>query len=115
MHKCWKSYNNKYEVSNYGDMYSKKYRKLLKPHKTKKGYLRIDLGRKHKEYIHRLVAMLFIENIENKPTINHKNYNKTDNYQENLEWATYKEQKAHDIKNGKNHNKKDKSGKYTKS
>lgn len=43
-------------------------------------------------YVHRLVALHYLENAEQKPTVNHKDYNKANNHVDNLEWATYKEQ-----------------------
>ena len=67
------------------------------------GYYRITLSIKgvRKSYsVHRLVASTFIPNPENKPTINHINGIKTDNRIENLEWATYQEQKIHAINFG---------------
>lgn len=88
----------KYQISNKGNVYSENRKRLLVPKKSKTGYLRITLCNKngHRTFlIHRLVAMAFIENLEGKPTVNHKNEIKTDNRAENLEWATNAEQNAY--------------------
>ncbi|WP_324675544.1 HNH endonuclease [Hymenobacter sp. GOD-10R] len=50
--------------------------------------------------IHRLVAIRFLPNPENKPTVNHIDGNKLRNSADNLEWATYKEQSEHTIASG---------------
>lgn len=51
-----------------------------------------DRGKYHN--LHRVVATLFIPNPENKPCINHKNFNRWDNRASNLEWCTAAENNA---------------------
>jgi len=70
---------------------------------NKRGYLCVGLHRDGKRWMappHRLVAIAFIPNPENKPTVNHISGDKGDNSVNNLEWATYQEQSDHSIKMG---------------
>lgn len=77
--------------------------KVLKQRADEEGYMRICLaknGRTKLYGVHRLVAQAFIPNPENKPTVNHIDGNKSNNYLSNLEWATLEEQYAHAVKTG---------------
>lgn len=87
---------DEYMVSSDGRVFSKRKNKLLKPNTDKYGYLYYVLcvcGERKTVKAHRLVGNAFIENNGNRPTINHKNGDRKDNRVENLEWATWKEQK----------------------
>lgn len=111
-------YDN-YKVSNFGEIMSLNYNhtgkaELLKPFETKKGYLQVRLYKNGKPKwcrIHRLVAETFLNNPENKPEVNHKDENKTNNFvflnedgsvdkeKSNLEWSTPKENSNHGTRN----------------
>lgn len=87
-----------YEVSILGNVKNKTTQKILTPNKDKLGYLSITLSKNNKPtryLLHRLVAITFLPNYYNKPTVNHKNKNPSDCRLINLEWATIKEQNIH--------------------
>ena len=72
--------------------------KILKPQNDRCGYLCVLLslnGIKRNFKIHRLVAQAFIDNSNNKPCVNHKDGNKTNNMVYNLEWCTQQENIHH--------------------
>lgn len=67
------------------------------------GYMHLSLtkdGVPHHFVIHRLVAIAFIPNPDNKPTVNHKDFNRCNNRAENLEWMTQKENNRYSIEAG---------------
>lgn len=97
----WKDitgYEGLYQVSTLGRVLSLRKNIILKPGNDKDGYLNINLSLNSKSKtlkIHRIVAKMFIENIDNKPQVNHIDFNKKNNNINNLEWCTIKENSMH--------------------
>lgn len=99
----WKEinlWNGKYKISDLWNVSRtfKSWEKLLKMNITRYGYWRIclsDRNEKKSVFIHRLVAEYFIPNPENKPYVNHKDWNKLNNAKWNLEWCTHSENMIH--------------------
>lgn len=109
MKEIWKSvpikeYEGLYQVSNLGRVRNKdrwihqknnsksfKKGRILKPLSNAKGYYKVALCNKpHRKriYVHRLVALAFIPNLNNLPEINHKDENTHNNCASNLEWCS---------------------------
>ena len=102
---AWKpvvGYEDLYEVSNLGRVWSVKKNIFRKLRKDRDGYLVVDLcknGKKEWPQVHRLVAKAFIPNPENLPQVNHKDEDKTNNQVSNLEWCTPEQNNNHGTRN----------------
>ena len=105
MLEMWKDiqgYDGLYQVSNMGIVKSldridcigrNKSEIILKPCNNGKGYRYVTLAKDGKTlhmYIHRLVAMAFIDNPSELREVNHKNEEKESNQSYNLEWCDRK-------------------------
>ena len=73
----------------------------LSQHIDKYGYRRVNLWFDgNRQFLtHRLVAITYIPNPENKPQVNHKDGNKLNNNVDNLEWCTNQENRDHAVLN----------------
>lgn len=108
----WKRINDFYKISDFGNVKSlekvmkigrNSYLKkelILKQKTTNSGYKTVSLGKGKYRTIHRLVAIAFIPNINNKCCVNHKDGNKLNNQVTNLEWVSYSENHLHAYKIG---------------
>ena len=91
----WRNINEyeNYEVSNLGNVRNKNTSKILKSCLIK-GYYYIKLckdGKSKNLLNHRLVALSFIDNVDNKLCVDHIDGNKTNNNINNLRYATKSE------------------------
>lgn len=87
-----------YEISNFGNVKSVRYNKILKPGIAGSGYkqVRMSIGSKPcSEYVHRLVATHFLTEVNGKNRVNHKDLNKLNNHVDNLEFMTQRENVHH--------------------
>ena len=110
----WKDINGfegYYQISNYGNVRSLDRfdgirnikGKPIMPVLKYNGYLQVGLrksGMRKYISVHRLVALHFIDNPENKTQVNHIDCNKQNNHVPNLEWVSSKENLLHARKHG---------------
>jgi len=92
-----------YDVLSNGTLINKRTQKIVKFSLTKDGYLKARLYSslsKHEDgrkpyYLHRVIAMIYLDNYNINLTVNHKDGNKLNNDISNLEMATISENIIH--------------------
>jgi oligoribonuclease NrnB/cAMP/cGMP phosphodiesterase (DHH superfamily) len=117
----WKpivGYEGLYEVSNHGNVRS--LNRIIVENNTgvnrpvkgvnlsiansKRGYRVVVLckdGTEKTRNVHQLVAEAFIPNPDLKPCINHRDFNRLNNYSNNLNWCTYAVNNLYSVEEGK--------------
>lgn len=98
-----------YDIDEHGNVFSFHLNKIMRCNTLVTGYKRIgivcDDGKKKRFLVHRLVALTYLPNPENKEEVNHKDGNKLNNHVSNLEWVTRHENMRHAFSTGLNSNK----------
>lgn len=88
-----KGYTN-FSVSNDGQIRNDKTGRIYKTWLDSNGYPSLHIGKDIRR-VHKLVAEAFIENPYNLPEVNHKDGNKQNCHESNLEWCTHAENILH--------------------
>jgi hypothetical protein len=109
MTETWKvipGYEGRYDVSDQGRVWSRTTHSALKPNRMTHGYLCVHLykgGKRTRKVctIHQLVAKAFLQNPKCYIEVNHKNFIRTDNRIDNLEWVSRKENVQHALAAGR--------------
>lgn len=103
MLEIWKEVEGfeRYSVSNKGQVKNNKTHRVMTLDENNCGYFRVALNspRRKRYFIHRLVAIHFIENPEGKKFVNHIDGDKANNCIQNLEWVTQSENEIHTFEN----------------
>lgn len=93
-----------YEVSSCGAVRNTKSGRTLVPWRHRSGHVYVNLGRRHREQVHRLVLVAFAGPAPSRAhECRHLNGRHDDNRAENLAWGTRMENVSDTVRMGKNH------------
>lgn len=84
-----KGWEGLYAITSCGKVWSYRTKKFLKSRIAKNGYEHVCFKKNQKPYdylVHRLVAQAYIPNPNNYDTVDHIDFNKTNNNVNNLRW-----------------------------
>jgi hypothetical protein len=92
-----------YGITEDGQIWSYYKSQYISPAISKIGYYYVCIKNKDRErkhmYVHRLVALAYIPNPDDKPDVNHKDGDKSNNHVNNLEWITKSDNTVHALRN----------------
>lgn len=92
-------YEGRYAATSCGHIWSHLSKKFMKERYDKNGYKKLSLygedGKIKTYQVHRLIAMTYIDNPDNLPTVNHKDECKDHNWVDNLEWMDWDDNKRY--------------------
>ena len=86
-----KDFEGLYKINKNGDIYSCRYKKIMSPMTSKDGYMYVHLSnncKRFKCFIHRRLALQWIDNLDNLSEVDHIDRNKINNSLDNLRWVS---------------------------
>lgn len=96
-----KGFSN-YAVSEEGVVQNTSKGNILKTDLNSSGYKRVTMmqdGKRLRIFVHKLVAMHYVDKVDGKDIVNHIDGNKLNNHYTNLEWCSHSENRKHAFKN----------------
>jgi len=102
-----------YEISKSGVIRKKSNKYIKSQYVSDRGYYMVTLTKNKKQYpvrVHRILAKSFIDRVDGKDIVNHKDGDKLNNTLENLEWCTQAENIKHAVDMGLTNNSGENNG-----
>lgn len=82
-----------------GTIWSNKTSRFLRPFMNNKGYMRVDIyngnNKRTRYFVHRIVCEAFHVKVLNKKQVNHKDWDRSNNHGDNMEWCSARDNVKH--------------------